>query len=489
MQDKQNWDAILENLENLIRTGQSSAALEKLLSITRSRIPDPLRISLSKIARRAGNGFLAIKIMRPRVRQDGRKAMTASQKEITEYAAALIFVGSTNEAQKLLKKVDSDQVPEKLLYEAFAYFSQWNYRAAIPGLRKFIRNRSIDKYQSLVAQVNLSAAELLTNQEDRAWKRLKKIIEPLKKQNAKLLLQNINELQIQYAVLVENWELMDELIKSTSDLNIDKDSIYSFYRKKWFLVSRLKRAPPEELKKILTEFIDFQNQAYSKGFWEVVRDCDYQIHRVTRSEAYHWKLWFGTSYESYRKKIESDFPQFKKAPQEWMWLPKPNAPRTDSIIDLNNLGITGKPYQLLIALFSDLYRPQSIGELFEQLYPGEYFDPKSSLQRIDQLIFRLRKILVYKNISLKIDVQNYEYKIKTDCPVLLRRQQRHPIILQLQSIFSKKKIIKNSDICTVLKISRRSATRLMQQAEEEGYVKKLGSAAHTAYKARRSLYL
>lgn len=88
-----------------------------------------------------------------------------------------------------------------------------------------------------------------------------------------------------------------------------------------------------------------------------------------------------------------------------------------------------------------------------------------------------------------ITVNNYEYKIDTDHPILLRRKQQQPLALQLQNLFKRKKLVKNSDICVELEVSRRTATRLLLKAEQDGYIKKVGSGTRTKYTARRSLYL
>lgn len=486
-----NWNDILVQLDLEIRSGRTEEALRKLQLLLKKKPPMETRTQLAMIARRSGNSYLAVQILRPIVRTEGRKARQPTSKEKAEYAAALIFAGAITEAQKLLSNISAAEYPEKLLYETFAYFAQWNYTAALPCLRQYVKVPSLSEYQRLVGLVNLAAAELASNQFIRFWSLTKKLIPQLTRLEAHLLLLNTYELQVQCALKQRNYARMEEALKMADTLTKNDNSIYTFYIKKWRLVSQLQDRTDDQRAPVLSLIAQLKSEALAHRYGEVVRDCDRQVCIYTGNSELFFQVYFGTPFLFYRKNLIRDVSFQIKLPHQWIWTPAQIIfpTQTQPVIDVHDLGLSKKLQTLFIALLSDLYQPLSLGFLFEQIFPNEFFDPKSSTHRINQLLYRLRKELKKRELPIEIIVNKYEYQLISHVRFVLRNAingiSSLSIEYLLKNIFAERSQITNRDVVLALGVSRRTGHRILKEAKTLGYILKQGSGGATTYHMTR----
>jgi tetratricopeptide (TPR) repeat protein len=148
----------LEELDLFVRMGRGAEAHEKLSALTLSEVPRPLIPKLANIARRVGDPTLALRALSPYIRSTKGAVDPPQELEKAEYAAALTKVGATVEALEILEAVNVQEVPKAYFYKALAYFTQWRYEEAVPLLRAYLSEESLESFDRLMGQVNLAAA-------------------------------------------------------------------------------------------------------------------------------------------------------------------------------------------------------------------------------------------------------------------------------------------------------------------------------------------
>src|SRR4051812_1525336 len=118
----------IQSCDDLLRAGRINDVVRKLKKINSRQIDDRQRLPIARLCRRAGVASLGLKIMAPLVREAladlNYRGLEAS---IAEYAILLQRNGVTEEALKILKRLDPKVVPEANLYTAFCYVSRWDY--------------------------------------------------------------------------------------------------------------------------------------------------------------------------------------------------------------------------------------------------------------------------------------------------------------------------------------------------------------------------
>ena len=184
-----------------------------------------MRSIIAKLARRVNSPELAIRILHPIVRPTNRSQPKATGTEISEYAAALTYIGASTEAYGLLGKVDAQANPEVLLYQAFALFAQWNYKAAIDPLVQYINRKDISDYDRLVGKANLASALVIERVHKDAEEVLTSIIGQAREGGNLLLLGNAYEMLAENNILLGRWNTAEKLLYEAEAAMKDPSSL------------------------------------------------------------------------------------------------------------------------------------------------------------------------------------------------------------------------------------------------------------------------
>src|SRR5262245_51923721 len=123
-----------EQIDEWICRGEGAKARSALFGLEKSGVDDLGLARFAALAVSVGAPELGLRILRRKVRGNGRELGTASDEERAEYARCLAKVGAREEALEILRGVDAEQVPRAKLYEAMACLSAWDQKAAIPLL-------------------------------------------------------------------------------------------------------------------------------------------------------------------------------------------------------------------------------------------------------------------------------------------------------------------------------------------------------------------
>lgn len=397
-------------IERLIQLGQFSLAIEELQKVNKNKPKQEYLYLFCNLARRAGAPLLASQIIAPLFRVDSQLYSPTSA-ERAAYGACLSTLGANNEAEVIFSNSADKTHPDLLIQQAFNFIRLWDYKSAIPLLRCYVELKQISDYQRLIAKVNLLAAYLAEDKYTAFTLEFNSCLKLAQTQKAYLLLANCLEMRAQKHLAQKKWAAAEDDLKLAKQLAKDPDSVYSFYIKKWELFAwsdqNLALDSNSKTEVLNKKLYQLKVECRKKQFWEVERDCDFQFAIRDPKHTTLNKVYFGTPFESYRKKIRRKINESISIPENWDYS-HTEVIGNVFIIEPNDLRKI--PFRLFATLFRDLYKPLSIGLVQSLLFPEEVFSPESTSKRVNQLCIRLRKLLKLKHAEFDIHVLNHMYQ-------------------------------------------------------------------------------
>lgn len=409
---------IYEILETWTRTGKRNLVIETLKKTDFSKYTLEETILIGKIANRNHLYNFSLRLLFKRKQELQQLKIKLPEDLITTYATALLGIGATEEAQDLLSTIQN-HLPALLSY-AISFFSSWNYEAAIPLLKKYLKMQK-DEYLTLVGRINLIAAIIGIGDYQQGQILLEKLKNDLK-DNPKASVLYGNCWEIQSQIDIENKEYHKALASLAQAKLIFKDQLtrYLLYVNKWEAISHLALSPEDEFAKDRVRHIIHEAKILRN--WETIRDCEFQFARFTNNVELIQKNLLGTPYSGYHKrlnklyqiKLEKTF-SFNYSPRQYFHTPNSlekfttqNPVAFSDSHQACSLGI--KIFNLLL---KDFYKPARLGVIHHYLYPNNYFNPYTSAHNIRNQIYRFNKISDAKNIPIKIYVEKGDTFLKT----------------------------------------------------------------------------
>lgn len=481
----------LQNIEALIREGRLSDAKRELLHLTLRKDQRDALPFFASLSRRLGLARLGLKKLSAVVRSDKPNAGSATPQEKIEYAACLRSEGAVSEAEEILSSIDGKKYPQASFQLALCLVSQWNYAASIPYLYSYLRAYSGPDYAKYVAQINLLAALTHEGRAREANELLNELQLNLRAPNFSLLYQRSHELGAQLAIEERNWNRADtHLHAAAALLRGAQGTIYTLYLRKWAAVVDSLRN-----NKVSPEMVIIRKEAAQQRAWEIVRDCDYYIGQITRDPAVLSYLYFGTPFESYRKKLRE---LIIDLPESFHWQGDRNGNLTFDLTQAQafeagkeisvQLNAGQALHRFLIILCQDFYKPIPALAVFSKLFPGEKFNPVTSPNRVHHISSRFQKWTDYHSLPLELVASHGEYRLeltgrlaisipKDPLPLDCHELQ----FLRLKSSLPQLPFTAGEAIKT-LESSRSSVQRLLQWAVNEGKLQREGQTDRTRYK-------
>ena len=399
-------NTFLKDIEAKITSGQVTEARHLLQAVEVTKVPRNKVCAVAQLAKRAGLSDLALKLIKPYVRSHN-KLIEPTPTECLDYATALVSVGGAEEAVELLSRKEVlAHDPKAHLYLAFAWFARWDYRSALKPLQEYLSRTDEGSYQHAIGQVNYSAALINLELYEEAEKILLKLIPEFQSQNYSILSGNCRELlaQIYFRLnkTAEARRLLEEALPLLGGKMPD-----TLFVNKWLALIALKDNPGStEAQRV---FEDIRSQAVEIHHWESVRDLDFHSAMITSKLDILKRVYFGTPLNHYREQLLNKYPNIRQGGTLRHLEP---GSEESNVISLEELFKGEKPlfkpgslnHNMFHLLLADFYRPIRVGTLFEKLYPGEYFDPDHSAQKVKMQISRLRKSL--KPFGIEITEMN-----------------------------------------------------------------------------------
>jgi tetratricopeptide (TPR) repeat protein len=487
---KTNWQQLSIDIHNFIRAGKTAEAAHALQKINSSQIPRENALEFARLSRRAGLFAQALRILKPVILSDLSSASeAATPAEIGEYSISLFKTGCVYEAMRWLDTIKSSEVGEAEMYLGFSHMMEWDYEKAVPPLKKFIA-ATPDSFIKLVAKVNLSAALVNTGETGEAETLIHLNIDEAEKFNNLRLKANSYELLSQIAIKDKNYKLAAQFLDSAWKILSLDSSIDQLFVVKWrAILNALQNNDVSDLNAA-------RKAALEQSHFETLRDLDFYELKVKFSESIYGRLYCGTPFVAYRSKLLREF-SAHNPPQSYIF-GEPGKP----VLDIDSMAfesgesvleITPQLQQTFKAVWSDLYRPRSVGSLFEKIFTGEYFDINSSPNRVHRLVARLRAWLKIHDVAVSVEFENGGFvgHLEQGIQLQIRPQNsegdsnRQPGFElkwnKAEALMNEIKEFSAEELADKLQQNHSSATRLLKWATENKRVYKKGSGRSSRY--------
>jgi hypothetical protein len=494
----------------MVRNGEHGKARDILLSkLSSMDIPRSYVLKFADLARRVNMPKTLVSVLRPIVLEEFPGSAPATTSEKALYATGLSRLGSFASAQEILKDLDDNEAPEVLLFQAHNFMFQWDDLSAIPKLRKFIAHPAASSYLRGVGKINLAAC--LISQLN--WEEGQRVLADLREEIAaatptddflsfRLLYANSLELSAQSAVMQGQLDLALAFIQRGEEFLQDTRSRYEILLKKWRVIVDLLKHPknPESLPK----FLSLKNEALKARNWETLRDLEFYQAIALRDDHLFIKLFHGSPYSSFRKRIKELYRPNFPVPKVIDWNPHEfedplNESKPTAVFDIKHgreIGKAGSTSllespllgKLLKILTQDFYRPLSIGALIANLYEGEHYNPISSPEKAIQAVKRLRRWFSENEIPLDIEQVDTTFKLVSTKPYSIRLSYRQEAAsknsVHLERLFThySNQIFTAREIAEELEIPLSSARTFLSWAVKNRKVTQLAAGRSARYK-------
>ncbi len=390
----------------------------------------------------------------------------------------------------MLQILRPDQVPQIWLYEAHALFTQWDYEKAIPVLRKYVK-ADLSDYQRTIGKVNLASAYVHERYFEEAKHLLMELEEETRRNRLHALYGNTLERFAELAILERDWKSAERHLADADRAVKEAGGFDEFFVRKWRSILHLYQQPKagsQEVKKL-------RGEAEKLSHWETVRECDAYRAIVTQNHDLLLRVYFGTPFPSYRKRLLQDFKASITIPEQFEWEllgeGKLKA-RCDLLIDnsaFKDLKFGQVKHRLLKTLASDFYRPFRVAHLFSEIYPGERFRLNSSRARIHVGVRDLKLWLKGKRLPLQVVERRGEYQLHSKGPSVTlsipspQWWEKHSLkgLAELRARAGANPF-SAADVAKWLALPRRTAFELIKEALEQRLLVKSGAGPHTRYK-------
>lgn len=481
----------LEQIDNLIQQAEGKKAQGLILELHTKGIPTPFLLQAASLAARASLPEISLRLLNPIVRPSSKIIREATDKDKAEYGHALVRIDACSEAKVLLSEINCAKVPEALLYRVLVSLKEWDYTAAVPLLRQYIKSPLISDYSRLVGKVNLALSLILLGGPGLSEVKflLAEILEESSQRNLNLihgkaicLLGNFEMRRMNWDAALANFGQAEKLLAELSGIDL-------YFAKKWKALTQFFLAPKD--RQSYEGVLQVRKEALEIKHWESVRDIDFHLAIFKKDEALLTHLYFGTPIPFFQQRILKELPTI---PEQYRW--ELSGDENAEAVDIAEqqktetgdfLKIGRSMHRLYITLLSDFYRPFNVAVLLEKLFPNEYYRPGVSEFRIHNAIGNLRRWMKDNQLPISISKQKSGYQLSalTPCYIPIRRKERisqiDPRIEHIHERFQGN-LFSRADVDALLNLQRTISTALLQTALAEGILEKHGNAKHTRYR-------
>lgn len=476
-----SYSKLITNCEAYLRQGRIELAAKEFRNISLSKLLTSEQVAIAKLGRRVGQTTKALRIL-----QNKLSSINTIEKQTddfnAEYAVLLTLNGCVDEAMHTLENA-SVKNPNVLIAKAWAYFEKWEYSKAIPILKKYILLQKED-YQKIAGYINLAEAYIGAGFPDNSLLILSKSIYECQKNNYLRLLAN--SLHIRAMA----YQHLGQLKKSNTDIykalnvfgNTKTSDSFLIYRQ-LYINKTIQYKNPEFLDK-------FKLMALENAEYESLRYADYWLLKIKFNQNRFLKLYYGTSYLDFQKKLKMNFPQGQL--KSYYIYGNKNFPCLDLTTEPlkfnnKNLNLTKQIHRLLLILIQDQYNPARLGNIFSAVIPDSFYMVNDSNILIHQAIKRLRHWLKQNKIPLRIQCKYKRYQLIPHGPISILINANSYNLLSRSSPFQLLKAnFAKSDftlkqVQQVLKVSKATAHRIITNEILSKTIQKSGTGKNTKY--------
>ncbi len=427
-----NLKAQLVDFDKKIKNGESSEVFYNCKNLNSSTIPRELLVDYCDIARRIGRPSLIIRWLRPIIRSEVPISPPVSYYEQSMYVQGLIRLGGFNEANKIIKSISQNQnitIDDNIYFLKASFFiNQWDYKRAIPCLKKVLKSQRISYYNKLVSRLNLCASFAAIDNYIKAEKEIdsfEKILNFTKNRGKfNLLLGNLYEIKGQVYLNTSRFDKALNSFQKSLELLNRADGRGVINAEKWQTIIKIKNSKNDhDLQASIQVLLGLRTKAINLEYWEAVREIDFQIAYETNNVELFWKVYWSSRFISYKSRIyklfnsKIDLKATDQNKKNFIWFSDFKYNKGIPTIDFSKLTNSKIIKRIFFCFTLDFYRPIRIIEVFDLIYSNEYYNPITSPMKVYKLIAKARIILIKNKIPIAINRTKFGFKLDFLSPV------------------------------------------------------------------------
>lgn len=471
--------------------GQIRQAAEVLDKIKPNAIARNYLSRVAQLLRRVGSYDQALRILMPVVRPKAKLLNPASYAEKAEYAICLQRFGSLEEARDLLEEIPEDAVPDALLYKAIFHFPDWEYAEAVPHLERLIQITAKGSYLNQVGCLNLAASLVTAEKYAESETVLSELRASTSNTGRLLLFCNALEVSAQAAIFSGRLAMARDFLNSAENVLSGVKTFDRLWLIKWSaILNAFENKEPAFL-------APAREEAVRKMHWETQRELDFISCKIRYDADLARKLFYGSAAPRYRERLQRHF-EIPESPQVFILKDREYRAEAASSVhcikDLDGqLSAGDLPNLALLNLLSDAYRGLRSGQLHSRLFPGDFFNPYTSLDRVHQVIKRVRTEAKKQIKGLEILQNDGIYTLdlsalKTPIEIPQRFPELSGLNVKLHSLSLSlaRDTFDSKDVQKIFSLSRAAANRLISSWREKEIVKSEPSSRTPVYRIKKS---
>ncbi len=397
---------LFDSIDSLINALEIDEAKKLLVQIEVKNLPEKSRGKFASLARRSGLWKLALRMLQPNIFGVG----TPDSDDIIEYASSLRHLGLLNQSLILLNR--TPESAKKHLNKAFIYVHLWDYRAAQVELEYYLQQTNLSIKERLVGKVNLLACYIENQEFDRARHFLNEFEEECAVHSPHLLL-NCQETRGQILIKTGRSDQALKVLEKAQMKTKQQQHQTSLFIDKWLLVARFMQG---SLKPNAPEVTQFKQSIRDAGFWEVLRDFEWQQAKIFDNRDLMRFIYFGTPYQGFRQIMgaEVDETLFQSSylqVDKRMGLVK-GVPFDPFAFKQIPIAYGKLVHRLLMLLISDQYSPFSVVRIFNSLFSDELFDPTTAPKKVYRCLEQLKEAIDKYQMPLQLQSTSKGYRLR-----------------------------------------------------------------------------
>ncbi|HTL12257.1 MAG TPA: hypothetical protein VL588_07205, partial [Bdellovibrionota bacterium] len=404
MQEK--WRNLIRRLDAAIFSHQVVEVRKELLKIVaRGRIPRAAIADIANQCRRVDLPEHAVSLLNRYVRPHGKIPARPSEFEKCEYAASLSQLGAHSEAAKLLEGNPNPSLSQWLFVQGMVYQKLWDFDRAIACFERALFHPKVRTGRGVLSIKTHLAAALIRARGD--YDRADLLLEDVMNETSPTELGFLHRLAQMYGAegaLMRGrpQECLDRVAEGLR-LYPEQNPRHEALSEGFASLAQLMLDPVKSLDS-LRRVRAARDRLAELQAWEDGRLIAYHEAMIRGNRELFLRLYFGSPFPELQKRLLPKIQEMGGMPVDFDWYltsPKNGKGEGDRyVLDVVSGAHSGgedrlKTGQLLQrvlqALGSDPFRRFRIGDLFDRVFPGEYYNPHTAPDRIHQGVMRLRR--------------------------------------------------------------------------------------------------
>ncbi len=397
---------LFDEIDALINAHEIDQAKYLLARLEVKSLPEKSRGKFASLARRSGMWKLALRILQANVFGVG----APDPDDLIEYASSLRRLGLINQALILLNR--TPESAKKHLNKAFCYVHLWDYPAAQVELEYYLKHENLNLKDQLVGKVNLLACYIENQEFDRALQFLNQFEDECAVHSPHLLL-NCQETRGQILIKTGQADEAIRVLEEAQRKTKQQQHHTSLFIEKWLLIAYFMKG---RLKSDAPEVVRFKQSVRNAGFWEVLRDFDWQLAKIFNDQNLMRSIYFGTPFQGFRKimvaEVGADLFKNSFLQSHGRIGEKTAEPFDAFAFDHVPLAYGKAVHRLLMLLLSDQYSPFSVVRIFNSLFSDELFDPATGPKKVYRSLEQLKEAIIEHKLPLSLQSTSKGYRLR-----------------------------------------------------------------------------